>query len=183
MMSFKQAIDGSKGDIYGNGVVRLSPNSGMPHAAREGVDLASVFVGHLQELVDSGVSQFSLQIPRGDSGILHVRPNAQLNLPEYAQTPSGDFCVLAFVTSPGRFVQFEIDLIRGVVTVARKPTIKDGKLRGYLACLAHAETMNLLSELVHQARLQVMHQQVEASTAVHDPVRQTHKKVRGALGV
>lgn len=182
MLTLRDAMNGPS-NSYSHGAVALGPGSGVPRAAREGVELEPTFVDGLRELVESGVPEFALQHPNGmPYGMLYIRPNFQLIPPQHAQISSNGFCFLSFVTSPGRYTQFEIDLNRGVVTVARKPSFQNGKQRGFSSFLGHTEMINLLSELVHKARLQVAHQQIETGVAIGESVRETGERVDGVLG-
>lgn len=160
-----------------SGSMALGPGSGVPRAAREGIDLSSAFVDDLRALVGSGVTELRLERL---GGTLHIRAGSQLMPPEHAQASSDNFCVLTFVASPGRYTQFEIDLGRGAVTVARKPSLQNGKKRGFLNCLGHMDTTNLLTNLVHQARLQVMSRQ-NNDAVVDDSASHTAGQIHAAL--
>ncbi len=129
-----------------------------PHSARRSpeqcVNLPKNISFDLGDLIRNGIAQLPLDKL---SGTLHITNNRQL-IARDPHTSSDGYCIVHFAYSSNRFITFEIDLNRNVLTVARKPSADPkASKRAFSSCLEHEATLPLLEKIISEAKFQMMY--------------------------
>lgn len=167
-----------------NGHSGMSSGGGSPffvnspqNAPDRVVDLPNALGTDLESLVRSGIKEFELF---GLNGVLTITNNAQL-IPNPGASSDG-FCIVNFKDALGQFRTFEIDLNRGVITVARKPK-KDLRTQKMFitSFLGHTDMMPLLEDLIRDAKIQIPKSPQE--TEVSDELRAMRSKFLAVLKI
>jgi len=164
---------GSPGS-YGGSPFYLSPRQNVSDS---GVELPHTIVADLEKVLDSGIAHFELFLR---PGTLTVTNNARL-IPDSNSLPDG-FCILNFKDASGQFQTFEINLNRGVITVARKPNRNPKTHQVSLTSfLGHSDMMPLLESLLRDANLQIPKPPKE--TEVSDELQAMRSKFLAVLKI